>query len=199
MDYTKTLKKLDRNFFNRYTPTVAFELLGCLLVRKIGDSYVSGIIVEDEAYRGPDDPASHAYRGLTERNKVMFGEPGHAYVYFTYGFHYCLNVTTEPTGQPGAVLIRALEPFRGIDLMIKNRGVRNPLVLTSGPGRLTKAMMIDSKLNGKDMVRSNTLFITEKVLNNLEVACGERIGIRRGKGIKWRFWIKGNPYVSNVK
>lgn len=184
------LKRLDRDFFERYTPEVAVDLLGCMLVRKIMKDYVSGIIVEDEAYRGSDDPASHAYRGITKRNSVMFGEPGHAYVYFTYGFHYCLNITTEPAGVPGAVLIRSLKPVHGIEIMMKNRKTNDLSNLTNGPGKITKAFMIDKRLNGLDLINSEELFVTERVLNNFEVKSGNRVGIRRGKNLKWRFWIK---------
>lgn len=190
------LKKQERDFFERYTPEVAVELLGCLLVRKIGNKYVSGVIVEDEAYRGFDDPASHAYRGITQRNEVMFGEPGHAYVYFTYGFHHCLNITTEPEGIPGAVLIRALQPYHGVDIMMRNRGILDPINLTNGPGKITKALMIDRRQNGLDIVKSEELFITERIVKNFDVASGSRIGIKRGKDLKWRFWIKGNKCVS---
>lgn len=186
----KRLKRPNRDFFERYTPEVAVDLLGCMLVRKIGKDYVSGIIVEDEAYRGSDDPASHAYRGITKRNSVMFCEPGHAYVYFTYGFHYCLNITTEPAGVPGAVLIRSLKPVHGVEIMMKNRKTNDLSNLTNGPGKITKAFMIDKRLNGLDLINSDELFVTERVLNDFEVQSGQRIGIRRGKNLKWRFWIK---------
>jgi DNA-3-methyladenine glycosylase len=190
------LRRLGRDFFSRYTPEVARDLLGCLLVRKIGDLYLSSIIVEDEAYRGSDDPASHAYRGLTERNKIMFGEAGYAYVYFTYGFHYCLNITTETLGKPGAVLIRAVEPHHGVEIMMKNRGVYKVQELCNGPGKVTKALMIDKRQNGLDIVTSEELFVTERVLNDFEIKTGERIGVSRGRKLKWRFLISGNKFVS---
>jgi DNA-3-methyladenine glycosylase len=141
-------KRFDRSFFERFTPDVAKELLGTLLVRRVGRRMLSVRIVEAEAYRGEDDPASHAYKGLTKRTAVMFGEGGHAYVYLSYGANRCLNVTTERKGTPGAVLIRAVEPLDGIDLMKRRRGVTELTELTSGPGKLTRAMNIDLALNG---------------------------------------------------
>jgi DNA-3-methyladenine glycosylase len=117
------LPRIGRKFFERYTPRVAREILGFELVRIVEGKRLSGIIVEAEAYRGNRDPASHAYMGRTKRNEVMFGEAGHAYVYFTYGFHHLLNITTESPGTPGAVLIRALEPREGVGEMARNRGV----------------------------------------------------------------------------
>ena len=109
------MERLPRSFFEDYTPSVAKRLLGQLLVRRIGIRFLSGMLVEVEAYRGRDDPASHAFRGETPRNRVMFGEAGKAYVYFTYGFHHCLCVKTERRGVAGAILIRALEPLEGVE------------------------------------------------------------------------------------
>jgi DNA-3-methyladenine glycosylase len=119
-------------------------------------------IVEVEAYRGSDDPASHAFRGLTPRNAPMFGDPGHAYIYFTYGNHYCLNITTQKPGAPGAVLLRAVEPIDGIRLMRHFRPNVDDTELTSGPGKLTKALAIDKALNEQDMTWAKLLTIPLK-------------------------------------
>jgi DNA-3-methyladenine glycosylase len=188
---------LARSFYERDTVRVAKELLGKVLVRRLGAAELEGIIVEVEAYRGYDDPASHAYRGPTRRNQVMFGEPGHAYVYFTYGMHYCLNVTTEPAGQPGAVLIRAAQPVNGIERMKKKRSTEQIKDLTNGPAKLTQAFAVTRALNGHDLTLGTKLFITET--DNPEppeIVSRRRIGIRAGLDRPWRFLIKGNPFVS---
>jgi len=192
------VSRLDRAFFERDSPTVARELLGFALVRNLKGKRLSGTIVETEAYRGRRDPASHAYRGMTKRNEVMFGPAGHAYVYFTMGMHHCLNVTTEPTRSPAAVLSRALEPVEGVELMQRNRGVKDIHRLATGPGNLTKALGIGSEMNGEDMITSHTLFL-EKGKPNSEVGISSRVGISRGVSSKWRFFVRGNPSVSKGK
>jgi DNA-3-methyladenine glycosylase len=155
------MARLARRFFEGYTPKVARALLGTVLVRVADSERLAGIIVETEAYRGARDPASHAYRGRTRRNDVMFGEGGHAYVYFSYGSHWCLNVTTEPAGRAGAVLVRAIEPMEGLEKMLRNRGLESDEHLTDGPGKLTQALKIDSALSGEDLVTSDRLFLEE--------------------------------------
>lgn len=142
------MRPLPRSFYDRDTVTVARNLLGKVLVKEFRGKILSGRIVEVEAYRGSDDPASHAHRGLTDRNRVMFEAPGHAYVYFTYGMHYCLNVTTEPAGQPGAVLLRAVQPLKGIPVMIKHRRTRDPKSIANGPAKLTQAFAITKNRTG---------------------------------------------------
>ena len=188
---------LARAFYEGNTVRVARELLGKVLVRRLRSPIMAGVIVETEAYRGQDDPASHAYRGPTTRNTVMFGEPGRAYVYFTYGMHYCLNVTTERVGQPGAVLIRAAQPIRGIERMKKYRRTDRVVNLANGPAKLTQALDIKGTLNGHDLTAGRKLFIVE---NNepqaFEINSSGRIGIVFGKEKPWRFYIKGNPFVS---
>ena len=181
------MARLLRPFFERYTPKVARELLGCRLVRVTSAGRLSGTIVEAEAYRGSSDAASHAYKGKTARNSVMFGEAGHSYVYFTYGFHYCLNVTTEPKEKPGAVLIRASDPVEGLKEMVKNRGIENLHHLADGPGKLTRAMEIDMSLNGEDMVTSKRLFI-EKRRESVKIGNGPRIGVTRATAYPWRLF-----------
>jgi DNA-3-methyladenine glycosylase len=189
------VERLTRPFFERYTPDVARELLGCLLVRRIGRRTLSGRIVEVEAYRGSDDPASHSYRGATKRSSIMFGEGGHVYVFFSYGFHWCLNFTTEEEGQPGGVLIRALEPVDGVEEMARNRGVSEVGRLTDGPGKLTKALSIDGDFNGEDLVKSRRLYVLGRE-EPVRVGASARIGISRGLEQQWRYFVEGNPFVS---
>lgn len=189
------MSRLPRTFFERYTPLVARQLLGSRLVRVERGGRLSGTIVETEAYRGNRDPASHAYRGKTRRNAVMFGPAGHAYVYFTMGAHFCLNVTTEGEGKAGAILVRALQPAEGLREMMRNRGVDDVERLASGPGNLTKAMGIDMGLNGEDMVRSEKLFL-ESGPRITRVGVSSRVGVRAGTSFMWRFYARGNPFVS---
>ena len=191
------MKPLPRRFYIRETLTVAEELLGKKLVRHTDNTRLVGKIVEVEAYRGRDDPGSHAYRGMTPRNRLMFGKGGFAYVYFTYGMHYCFNVVTEGQNTPGAVLIRALEPLDGIETMRKNRGNKNVFNLTNGPAKLTEAMNITKKQNGLDLTRSKELFICEpEVKENFEFVSTKRIGIKVGVDKPWRFYVKDNKFVS---
>lgn len=195
----RPMERLSRPFFEGHTVDVARRLLGKRLVRVIEGKRLSGIIVEVEAYRGTDDPASHAYKGKTARNEAMFGEAGHAYVYFTYGFHHCLNIVTEPAGVPGAVLIRALEPLEGVGLMMKNRGIRRIAETTSGPGKLTQAMRIDRDLNCEDVVTSRKLYLTTGRVKAFVTVQSGRIGIERGAERKWRFFVEDNVFVSRAK
>jgi len=188
---------LPRSFFTRDTLTVARELLAKQLARRVGESDLVGKIVEVEAYGGADDPASHAYRGMTPRNQVMFGKGGFAYVYFTYGKHYCLNVTTEKEGVPGAVLIRALQPVSGIEMMRRNRRRKRLRYLTNGPGKLTEAMGITKRQNGLDLTKGGELFIREpQVEEDFEEVSTGRVGIRVGVEKPWRFYIKSNSFIS---
>ncbi|MDV3277828.1 MAG: DNA-3-methyladenine glycosylase [Nitrososphaerales archaeon] len=172
--------------------------MGCRLVRVLRGRRLAGVVVEVEAYRGEDDPASHAYGGITERNKVMFGEEGHAYVYFTMGMHWCLNVTTEEPGRAGAVLIRALEPTEGLDVMAKRRGRTRIEELANGPAKLTQALGIDGRMNGEDLVRSLRLFI-EREVDPRAIATSSRVGISRGRELEWRFFVKDSKFVSKAK
>lgn len=191
-------ERLPRRFFARYAPDVARDLLGRRLVRVTSGRRISGTIVETEAYRGSQDPASHAYRGRTARNAVMFGPPGHAYVYFTMGMHYCLNVTTEPPGVPAAVLLRAIQPDEGVESMKANRGVQDVRRVASGPGNLTKALDIGSALNGEDMVRSGVLFLEQGAPGG-QVKASTRVGVSAARAKRWRFYTDGNPFVSKGK
>jgi len=187
-------KRLGRDFYERCVVDVAKDLLGKLLIRRIDGQVLIGRIVEAEAYRGPDDPASHAYRGKTERNKVMFDRGGLAYIYLAYGIHRLLNVTAEPPGKPAAVLIRALEPIKGVEVMRRFRGTSDLRALTSGPGRLTEALSIDLKLNGLDLTSSDELFIADDEFRAFKIASSPRIGVRDKR--RWRFYVEGNKFVS---
>jgi len=192
------MARLGRPFFKGDTVEVAKRLLGCTLVRVADGRRIAGRIVEVEAYRGSEDPASHAYRGMTNRNKVMFGEPGHAYVYFTMGMHWCLNVTTEEPGKAGAVLVRALEPVEGIDLMAKRRRGRRLDELVSGPAKLTKALGIDGRMNGEDLATSPRLYL-ERGPKVKELGVSSRVGVSSGTEREWRFFVRGNEFVSRGK
>jgi DNA-3-methyladenine glycosylase len=192
------LRRLDRAFFERYTPAVAKDLVGCTLVRELDGVRLAGRIVEVEAYRGGGDPASHAYHGVTKRNALMFGKGGMVYVYFTYGFHHCLNLTTEREGRAGAVLLRAIEPLDGLDEMRRRRGVDELSQLTNGPGKLTKALGIDLSLNGTDAVTSRQVYLVSND-RRPRVAASPRVGISSGRERSWRFFVEGNPFVSKVR
>lgn len=187
---------LTSSFYARDTVRVAPDLLGKDLVRTLGGGRMVGRIVEVEAYRGTDDPASHAFRGLTRRNAPMYGEPGHAYIYFTYGNHYCLNITAQKAGTPGAVLLRAVQPIEGMRLMTRFRPNVLDMELTNGPGKLTKAFAIDRSLNEQDMTTYGPLFVVNPGRADLEIWRSTRIGIREGQDKRWRFYLRGNPYVS---
>jgi len=193
---SQTYVPLPVSFYERKTDIVAVELLGRLLIRKINDAVMAARIVEVEAYFGEDDPASHACRGMTPRNAIMFGRAGRAYVYLNYGVHYLLNVVTGREGHAGAVLIRAVEPVSGIELMKKNRSVTREIDLTNGPGKLTKALKIDLNENGTDMTRDGTLHIATGNPEKLSIVESPRIGISSGTDMLLRFSIEGNPFVS---
>ncbi len=189
----RTFRPLPRRFFARSTLAVARTLVGHLLVHETNRGVLAGRIIEVEAYRGPRDPASHAFR-LTPRSQIMWGPPGTAYVYFTYGNHYCLNVVTEQEGIAGAVLFRALEPVAGLELMRTNRNVEQRL-LTSGPGRLTRAMGIGPEYNGADLTRP-PLYLAYGRRRPIPVRTSGRIGIQVATRRRWRFYLPGNPFLS---
>lgn len=189
------MKFLPQDFYARDTALVARELLGKILVRRISGEVARCRIVETEAYFGEGDPASHAARGRTKRNAVMFGPPGHAYVYFNYGVHHLLNVVTEVEGTAGAVLIRAVEPLAGESLLLVNRPVANIVQLTSGPGKLTQALAIDLKYNGRSLSDVD-LGIIDSGADGFKIVSAGRIGISAGKDKDWRFYLDGNRFVS---
>lgn len=181
---------LPRSFYSRDTATVAKDLLGKRLVRQIGKKTVSGIIIETEAYRHKDDPASHAFRRKTERNRAMFEEVGRAYVYFTYGMYFCFNVVArKPTVEAGAVLIRGIKPDQGIDIMKKNRGKDDEKILSDGPAKLTQAMDITRKHYGVDLTKISEIYITEGIEKRRKIFSNPRIGIRQATDNLWNFKI----------
>jgi DNA-3-methyladenine glycosylase len=191
------LRKLPRSFYLRPTLTVARELLGKYLCRRRRRSIRIGRIVEVEAYLGRRDPASHAFGGRTKRNDVMFWQGGHLYVYFTYGMHFCANVVTGPQGSGRAVLLRAVEPVEGSGEMARERGLRaSDAGLTNGPAKLCEAFGIARPENGTDLL-GNEIFLAEATpLPPGRIGRSPRIGIRRGTEKRWRFFIRGNRYVS---
>ena len=184
------MRILPRKFYNRNTVQVAKDLLGKTLVRKTGKQKLTGIIIETEAYMGKNDPASHAARKKTERNKVMFGQVGYSYVYFTYGMHYCFNVVAKKEeDESGAILIRAIQPQQGIKIMIKNRKTDIISNLSNGPGKLTQAMKITTKQYNVDLTRNSTLFISDGI-KPTKILAKPRIGIKVGIDKPWNFSFK---------
>ena len=182
---------LPREFYSKDTVTVARNILGKKVVRVIGKKEITGIIIETEAYRHTDDPASHAFRKITKRNKIMFGEVGKSYVYFTYGMHYCFNVVAKhPRIPAGAVLIRAIEPEKGIEIMQKNRKKDSLKNLTDGPGKLTQALKITKKHYGVDLTKKEELYIAEGITKSIKITASPRIGIKEAKENLWNFKIK---------
>jgi DNA-3-methyladenine glycosylase len=187
--------RLPRAFFERDTIVVARALLGCVVVSNAPEGLTAGRIVETEAYLGADDPASHAAMYRTERVAVMGGDAGVAYVYRSYGVHAMLNVVAKPPVETGAVLIRALAPLVGIELMRERRGVARETRLCSGPGRLCQALGITLDLQGTDLVTSGRLWLAAGP-PPAAVCAGTRIGISRAVHQPWRFWVDGDPNVS---
>ncbi|MHB1136666.1 MAG: DNA-3-methyladenine glycosylase [Coriobacteriia bacterium] len=184
------------SFFARSTPVVARELLGAVLVSRVDGVITAGEIVETEAYLGADDPGSHAAtRGITARNRVMYGPPGHAYVYFTYGNHHMLNLVTEPEGIAGAVLVRAIRPLLGVAAMSSRRGDRAGVDLTNGPGKLASALGIDRSLNGVPL--GDAIAVYEGAHTPEEsVGVSGRIGLSGGYDLPLRFYVRDTQYVS---
>ena len=178
---------LPKKFYQEDTVIVAKNLLGKKLVRKIGNYEMSGIIIETEAYRHKDDPASHAFIKITNRNKVMFGDVGIAYVYFTYGMHYCFNVVAKNfKTHAGAVLIRGIKPNKGITRMQKNRNIENLKEIANGPAKLTQSLEITKEHYGLDLTKKSKIYITEG-LEIGKITKSTRIGIKKGKEKLWNF------------
>lgn len=187
------MNALPRSFYRRGTVDVARGLLGQVLVH----GPAAGTIVETEAYLGGDDLASHSAVGVTDRTRVIFGPPGHAYVYISYGMHECLNIVAEPDGKAGCVLIRALEPIEGLDIMRARRpNARTDRDLTSGPGKLTQALAITRAQNGADMTRGDLIVRPPELNHAFEIAVSPRIGITKCRDLPLRFTVKGNPFIS---
>ena len=202
MDTFLNFKKLPRKFYTREVKTVAKDLLGKILVRKDGSSILAGRIVEVEAYDGNVDEAAHTFIGKTKRNEIMFNEGGYFYVYFTYGAHFCCNVVTGKKDHGTAVLIRAIEPIKGLNKLIKNRFGRKLLNekerfnLTSGPGKVCQAMGINRSHYGIDLTKDKIFILDAPKISKNKVVKAKRIGIKKSVELLWRFYIKENPYVS---
>jgi DNA-3-methyladenine glycosylase len=179
-------------FYDRPVLEVARDLIGCV----VSHEGCAGVIVETEAYHD-SEPASHGFVGLTERTRVLFGPPGHAYVYRSYGIHACLNAVCEPSGVGAAVLIRALEPVEGIELMRKRRRIERLERLCSGPGKLTQALGIGLELNGSDLLRGPIVIAPQNASwRDVEVAASRRIGITKAVELEWRFSAVGSRHLS---
>jgi DNA-3-methyladenine glycosylase len=203
---------IPREFFDRPSDEVAPALLGCVLEHETGEGLVAVELTEVEAYAGETDPASHSYRGQTGRNAVMFGPAGHAYVYFTYGMHFCVNVTCMPEGIPRAVLMRAGRVIAGESLARRRRagwstepgprGAIPPRDLARGPARLCQALAIDRTLNGVDLcstaseLRLRPADASLRPGGETEIAVGPRVGVSAAADVPWRFWVAGDPTVS---
>lgn len=200
------MSKLPPSFYEQPTFSVATALLGKILVRRLvlpeRTVVLKGKIVETEAYLAHPryaDESCHAYRGKTERNAAMFGEPGTVYVYFTYGNHFMLNIVTEPKGEAAAVLIRAIEPLTELDFIHSRRNKASITELTNGPGKLTQAFQIDRALNGISL-QSSVLYVEDAPpVTPDAIGVSTRIGITKGIDLPWRYFIKGNPFVSKGK
>jgi DNA-3-methyladenine glycosylase len=186
--------RLPRSFYARDATDVAPALLGQILVRALPHgTRAAARIVEVEAY-GPDDPASHAFRGMTPRNAAMFGPPGHLYVYFTYGMHFCMNAVCGGMGEGTAVLLRAGEPLEGVEGMRARRNRERILELCSGPGRFTQALGVTRSEDGTDLVDGGSLW-AERASRTEAIETGIRVGVRETTR-SWRYWLEGNPFVS---
>lgn len=192
---------IPRAFYERDTLVVARELLGQMLVRKTDEGEIRGIIVETEAYLGEKDDAAHSYKGKSDRVRVQYGPAGVAYIYLIYGMYNCLNITTGQSGVPEVVLIRALQPVSGIELMQKNRRSDKLHNLCSGPGKLCQALGVDRSLYGADLCVEGALCL-EYGETPMETEASKRIGIDYAvlcRDKPWRFTVKGSPYVSRRK
>ncbi|MFI8234478.1 DNA-3-methyladenine glycosylase [Streptomyces sp. NPDC085900] len=192
---------LPREFFDRPVLEVAPDLLGRILVRTTPDGPIAVRLTEVEAYDGPNDPGSHAYRGRTARNDVMFGPPGHVYVYFTYGMWFCMNLVCGPEGRASAVLLRAGEVVEGVEHARKRRlSARNDKELAKGPARLATALGVDRALDGTDACASGETplrVLTGSAVASDQVRNGPRTGVAGDGGVHpWRFWVAGDPTVS---
>lgn len=189
---------LARTFYRRAAPLVARDLLGCLIVSRRGRTVTAGLIVETEAYLGPDDAASHAaFRPGS--HPLFYGDGGFAYVFPAYGLHVCLNAIVEPAGRPGCVLLRAVEPVTGVATMARRRGVpADSRRIASGPGNLCRALGVTLAQNGSDLTRGALTIGPRPAGGELRVSCGRRVGITRAVNRRLRFWITDNAYVSKL-
>jgi DNA-3-methyladenine glycosylase len=173
----------------------AKRLLGCQLEADVHGECVVVKIVETEAY-DQTDAASHSYNGKTKRTEIMFGPAGYLYVYFTYGMHYCCNIVVGEEGYGAAVLIRAVEPLQGEHELMQNRGGKTGVELTNGPAKLCQALGIDRAMNGHNLAKHPLKLIMQPAMLDEEIIATTRVGISNAKDVKWRFYIRGNPYIS---
>ncbi len=190
---------LPREFFARPADQVAPDLLGCVITHETAEGLVAVALAEVEAYAGEADPASHAFRGRTARNAVMYGPAGHAYVYFTYGMHFCVNVVCQPEGEAQAVLLRAGRVIEGLPLARARRGVVRERDLARGPARLCEALAIDRSQDGTDVVSPAAplrVWAAPAPVPPARISSGPRVGVSRAADIAWRFWITGDAAVS---
>ena len=200
MTAARSGRALPMSFYDRPTEHVARDLLGAVLECTTPLGTASGRIVETEAYLGPDDPACHAVAGLTERTRNLHGPPGIAYVYFIYGVHWCFNAVTREEGHGSAVLVRAVEPIAGVDLMRERRGnVRRDVDLTNGPGKLCQALGIDGAMDGTRLTQPPLRILAAPPVEDGDVEITPRIGITRAADWPLRWLVRGNPYVSATR
>jgi DNA-3-methyladenine glycosylase len=197
---TRRAATLPVRFFNRPAEVVARELLGAVVVSGAGGVVTSGRIVETEAYLGFDDPASHGYRHRrNERNAALFGPPGTWYVYLSYGVHWCANLVCEEEGRASAVLLRALEPLQGLAVMAERRGIADPRLLCSGPGRLCQALGMTRGLDGLLMPRSPITVVSGSAIAEPDTEATPRIGITRAADWPLRYAVAGSPWTSRAR
>lgn len=195
-------QKLQQKFYTRNVHIVAKELLGKIFVRVIGENYLSGKIVEVEAYDGSIDESSHSFSGKTKRNEVMFNGGGFLYVYFTYGMHFCANIVTGKLNDGKAILIRAVEPIAGIDLMAMNRynkkkiSTKEFINLTNGPAKFCQSFVIARLQNGTDLCGDEIFILNTPKISSSQIVTSTRIGIKKAVELPWRYYIKDNPFIS---
>jgi DNA-3-methyladenine glycosylase len=193
------LKPLPPTFYDREADLVARDLLGAVLEHRTKEGRTAGRIVEVEAYMGPHDPACHAAAGLTQRTRPLFGPPGSTYAYFIYGNHWCVNAVTREAGYGAAVLIRAIEPLVGIELMRRRRpAARDDRDLTNGPGKLCAALGIDARLNGAPLERGALRVLRGRRVSDADIRVSPRVGITKAVDDMLRFFVAENEYVSRV-
>jgi DNA-3-methyladenine glycosylase len=197
--------RLGYDFYQKDAVSAAKALLGKILVREINGKKILVKIVDTEAYMGAEDKASHAYANKkTKRTETMFKKGGLAYIYLIYGMYYCFNIVTSEENNPHAVLIRAVEPLQGLEIIKENRQIKSKKIeeLTNGPGKLSQALKIDKSFNGCDLVKSNKLYLLENKDQDIKIAASPRVNIEYAeeyKDKKWRFYIKENKYTSKRK
>lgn len=201
----QSLKKIPKKFYLRDSIEVAPELIGKYFCKKAGEKLLVGKIVEVEAYNGAFDEAAHTFIGKTERNKIMFEDGGHLYVYFTYGMYFCCNVVCGVKDEGQAVLIRGIQPINEIDTMLRNRfgtietNSTQEKNITNGPGKICMAFNIKRNANGTDLT-GNNIFLTEgESIDKSEIMVSKRIGIKKSADLPWRFFVRNNSYVTNHK